>query len=402
MTGKKRWIGVTAAIVLATNVMTYYGAKRVSLVLPNGKTIGAQQSSAGASKFQKMFEVKNLIDKLYDGQVDEDALVEGAIKGMTAALNDPYTTFMNQKEFESFHAQTEGAYSGVGIQIEVKEDKIIVLSTFEGSPAKKAGVLPGDIIEKVNGTDVSGKEYEKAVSMMKGKEGTDVSITILRNEKETHTYTVKRAKITLETVSGEMLPGGKIAYIKLSMFDENTGKNFTKKLKELQDKGAKGLVLDLRQNPGGLLSTCVEVVSNFVPKDKVITSTIDKYKKESRYNSKGGIAIGMPLVVLTDGLTASASEIVSGVVRDYKIGTLVGEKTFGKGVVQTLVDTGDNTALKVTISKYYTPNGENIHKTGIKPDVVVEYPEELMRSPYSRATDPQFNKALEIIKEKVK
>ena len=401
MTNKKRWIGITVAIVLATNVLTYYGAKRISFVLPNGKTIGTQ-TSAQASKFQKMFEVRSLIDKLYDGQIDEDALVEGAIKGMTSALNDPYTTFMNQKEYESFNTQTEGAYSGVGIQIEVKDEKIIVLTTFEGSPAKKAGVLPGDIIEKVNGTDVSGKEYEKAVSMMKGKEGTEVAITVLRGEKETHTYTVIRSKITLETVSGEMVTGGNIAYIKLSMFDENTGKNFTKKLKELEGKGAKGLILDLRQNPGGLLSTCVEVISNFVPKDKVLVSTINKYKKEDKYNSKGGIAIGMPLVVLTDGLTASASEIVSGVVRDYKIGTLVGEKTFGKGVVQTLVETGDSTALKVTISKYYTPNGENIHKIGIQPDVVVEYPEELLKQTYSRAADPQFGKALEIIKEKVK
>ncbi|MCM0651061.1 S41 family peptidase [Clostridium swellfunianum] len=401
MTSKKRWIGVTVAVVLATNVLTYYGAKRISFVLPNGKTVGTQ-SSAELSKFQKMFEVRSLIDKLYDGQIDEDALVEGAIKGMTSALNDPYTTFMNQKEFEAFNAQTEGAYSGVGIQIEVKDEKIMVLKTFEGSPARKAGVMAGDIIEKVNGTDVSGKEYEKAVAMMKGKEGTEVAITVLRGEKETHTYSIKRAKIALETVSGEMLPGGKIGYIKLEMFDENTGKNFTKKLKELQGKGAKGLILDLRQNPGGLLTTCVDVISNFVPKDKVIVSTIDKYKKENRYNSKGGIAIGMPLVVLTDGLTASASEIVSGVVRDYKIGTLVGEKTFGKGVVQTLVDTGDNTALKVTISRYYTPNGENIHKTGIKPDVEVDYPEALLKQPYNRTVDPQFNKALEIMKDKVK
>jgi carboxyl-terminal processing protease len=401
MTSRNKWIGVTVAVVLATNVLTYYGSQRISLTLPNGRVIGATTSTANVSKFQKMFEVRSLLDKLYDGTIDDDALVEGAIKGMTEALKDPYTTFMNQKEFESFNAQTEGAYSGVGIQIEVKENNIIVLSTFEGSPARKAGVLPGDIIEKVNGTDVSGKEYEKAVSMMKGKEGTEVNITVLRNEKETHTYTVKRAKITLETVSGEMVSGN-VGYIKLSMFDENTGKNFTKKLKELEGKGAKGLVLDLRQNPGGLLTTCVEVVSNFIPKDKVIVSTVDKYKRETKYESKGGIAIGMPLVVLTDGLSASASEIVSGAIRDYKVGTLVGEKTFGKGVVQTLVDTGDNTALKVTISKYYTPNGENIHKTGIQPDVLVEYPEELAAKQYNRSIDPQFNKAMEIIRDKVK
>jgi len=397
---KKKWIAWTVAIVLATNILTYYGTRRISLVLPGGTTIGAQQFT-DASKFQKMFEVRNLLNKLYDGKIDDNALVEGAIKGMTAALNDPYTVFMNQKEYEAFSSQTEGAYSGVGIQIEVKENNIVVVSTFEDSPAKKAGILPGDIIEKVNGTDVTGKEYDKAVTMMKGKEGTNVDITVLRNSKDTHTYTVKRSKITIDTLSGEMLSNN-IAYIKLSMFDENTGKNFDSKLKELKDKGAKGLVLDLRQNPGGLLTTCVDVVSNFIPKGKTVVSTVDKNGNKDVRESKGGLAVGMPLVVLTDGLTASASEIVSGAVRDYKIGTLVGEKTFGKGVVQTVVDTGDGTALKVTMAKYYTPNGENIHKIGIEPDVKVEYPEDLLKKPYSRSSDPQFSKALELIKEKMK
>ncbi|MFL0269025.1 S41 family peptidase [Candidatus Clostridium radicumherbarum] len=400
MNKKKKWIAWTVAIVLVTNILTYYGTKRLSLVLPNGKIIGAQQYS-DASKFQKLFDVRNLLYKLYDGNIDDNTLVEGAIKGMAASLNDPYTVFMNQKEYENFSSQTEGSYSGVGIQIEVKDNNIVVLSTFEGSPAKKAGVLPGDIIEKVNDTDVNGKEYDKAVTMMKGAKGTDVSITVLRNSKNTYTYKMKRDTIALETVSGEMLAGN-IAYIKLSMFDENTGKNFNKKLTELQSQGAKGLILDLRQNPGGLLTTCVEVASNFIPKDKVIVSTIDKNNKKQEYVSQGGSAIGLPLVVLTDGNTASASEIVSGAVRDYKIGTLVGEKTFGKGVVQTLVDTGDGTALKVTMAKYYTPNGENIQKKGIQPDITVKYPENLLSQPYNRSTDPQFNKALEIIKGKLK
>jgi carboxyl-terminal processing protease len=353
------------------------------------------------SNYNKLFEVRDLIYKLYDGPIDENKLVEGAIKGMTASLEDPYTVFMNQEEFQAFNTQTEGSYSGIGLQIEVKDDKIIVLSTFDDSPAQKAGILPGDVIEKVNDTKVSGKDYQNAVAMMKGKEGTTVNITVTRNGKETYTYTVKRAKIDLQTVSGELLSDN-TAYIRISMFDKNTGEDFNKKLKDLKDKGAKGIILDLRQNPGGLLSTCVDVVSNFVPKGEVIVSTIDKYKKEEKYKSKGGIAIGMPLVVLTDGLTASASEIVSGAVKDYKVGTLVGEKTFGKGVVQTLVDTGDGTALKVTISKYYTPNGVNIHKTGIKPDIEVKYPEELLKEPYARNKDPQFNKALETLKEKMK
>lgn len=400
MNTKKKWIAGTIAIVLFTNVLTFFGAKTFPLIFPNGRVIGAGNAN-DISNYNKLFQVRSLIYKLYDGQIDESKLVEGAIKGMTAALKDPYTEFMNEEEFEAFNTQTEGSYSGIGLQIEVKEDKIIVLTTFEGSPAQKAGILPGDVIEKVNDTDVSGKEYQKAVTMMKGKEGSTVNITVARNEKERHTYTVKRAKIDLQTVEGEMLPGN-IAYIKLAMFDEHTAKDFNKKLKELKDKGAQGVLLDLRQNPGGRLDVCVDVVSNFIPKGEVIVSTIDKYKKEEKYESKGGMAIGMPLVVLTDGLTASASEIVSGTVRDYKVGTLVGEKTFGKGVVQTLLDTGDGTALKVTISKYYTPSGENIHKTGIKPDVEVKYPKELLKQTYNRNIDPQFNKAVEVLKEKMK
>lgn len=400
MKTKKKWIAWTVAIVLATNILTYYGTRRLSLVLPNGKIIGAQQYS-DASTFQKLFDVRSLLYKLYDGNINDNTLVEGAIKGMTSSLNDPYTVFMNKQEYDSFNSQTTGSYSGVGIQIEVKDNNIVVLSTFEGSPAKKAGVLPGDVIEKVNGTDVSGKEYDKAVTMMKGAKGSEVSITVLRNSKDTYTYTVKRDTIALETVSGEMITNN-IAYIKLSMFDENTGKNFNKKLVELQGKGAKALILDLRQNPGGLLTTCVDVVSNFIPKDKVIVSTIDKNNSKQEYVSKGGSAIGMPLVILTDGNTASASEIVSGAIRDYKLGTLVGEKTFGKGVVQTLIDTGDGTALKVTMAKYYTPNGENIQKIGINPDITVKYPENLKSKPYNRSNDPQFNKALETIKAKLK
>ena len=205
----------------------------------------------------------------------------------------------------------------------------------------------------------TGKDLEKAVSMMKGKENEAVTLTINRKDKGSFEVSMKRAKIDLVTVKGEMLESN-IGYIQLTMFDENTAKNFENKLAELQSKGMKSLILDLRGNPGGLLDQCVDITSNFVPKGKVIAYTIDKDKKRKDYNSKGGIAIGMPLTVLTDEGTASASEIFSGAVRDYKVGTLVGEKTFGKGVVQTMLYRSidgfdDGTALKVTISKYYTP-----------------------------------------------
>lgn len=386
MISKKKWISWTLATVLITNTLTLFGTKMYI---------------ARTSNFGKLFEIRDELYKYYDGAIDEAQLEEGAIKGMTSALNDPYTVFMNKKEYEEFSTQTQGNYSGVGLQVQAKDNNIVIVDVFEDSPSKKAGILPKDIIEKVNGTNVTGKDLEKAVTLMKGPDGTEVTLTLHRETKGSFDVKLKRAKINLITVKSEML-NNNIGYIQVSMFDENTAKNFTDKLNELEGKGMKSLIIDLRGNPGGLLNECVDMVSNFIPKDKVIVSTIDKYKKKVEYKSKGGVAIGLPITLLTDEGSASASEIFSGAIRDYKIGTLVGKKTFGKGVVQTILDTRGGTALKVTVSKYYTPNGENIHHIGIKPDVEVEYPDVLRQKPYDRNTDPQFSKALEIAKGKIK
>lgn len=386
MNNKRKWISWTLAIVLITNTLTLLGTKMYI---------------ARTSKFGKLFEIRNELYKYYNGSIDDSQLEEGAIKGMTSALNDPYTVFMNKKEYEDFSTQTQGNYSGVGLQVQAKDNSIIVVDVFEDSPSKKAGVLPKDTIEKVNGTNVTGKDLDKAVSLMKGPDGTEVTLTLHRENKGSFDVKLKRAKINLITVKSEML-NNNIGYIQVTMFDENTAKNFTDKLNELQGKGMKSLIIDLRGNPGGLLNECVDMVSNFIPKDKVIVSTIDKYNKKVEYKSKGGVAIGLPITLLTDEGSASASEIFSGAIRDYKIGTLVGKKTFGKGVVQTILDSRDGTALKVTVSKYYTPNGENIHHTGIKPDIEVEYPDALRQKPYDRNADPQFSKALEIAKSKIK
>lgn len=384
MNNKKKWISWTLAIVLITNTLTLLGTKMYI-----------------SKNFGKLFDIRNELYKYYDGSIDNSQLQEGAIKGMTSALNDPYTVFMNKKEYDEFSTQTEGNYSGVGLQVQAKDNKIIIVDVFEDSPSKKAGVLPKDVIEKVSGTNVTGKELDKAVTLMKGQDGTEVTLTLYRENKGNFDVKLKRAKINLITVKSEMIDNN-VGYIQVSMFDENTAKNFTSKLKELKDKGMKSLIIDLRGNPGGLLNECVDMVSNFIPEGKVVVSTVDKYKKKVEYKSNGGVSIGLPVTLLTDEGSASASEIFSGAIRDYKIGTLVGKKTFGKGVVQTILDTGDGTALKVTVSKYYTPNGENIHHIGIKPDVEVEYPDALRQKPYDRGTDPQFNKALEIAKSKIK
>lgn len=399
---KKKWIIITVLIIFITNAISLFlGSKYLTISSGNSVVID-KNTYDEIMKFKKMFAVRDQLYKYYNGPINDSTLVNGAIKGMTSSLNDPYTVYMDAQETKEFNTQIQGQeYVGLGMQVEAKDDKVTVVAPFDDSPAKKAGMQSGDVILKIDGKDVSGKELDKAVAMMKGKEGTTVTLTLYRPSKGNFNITAERKKIVMNTVTGEML-NNTVGYIQIQMFDENTGTNFNKKMAELKSQGMKSLVLDLRDNPGGLLTSCIDVTSNFLPKDKVIVSTIDKNKAKEEFKSKGGNYIGMPLVVLVNGGTASASEIFSGAVRDYKLGTLIGEKTFGKGIVQNVFDTGNNTQLKVTIAKYYTPNGEYIHHKGIKPDIEIKYPDSLKNKAYDRNVDPQFQKAFEVIKSKTK
>lgn len=403
---KRKWIIRTIAIVLVTNILTFGITNFVSFQLPNGKVLVSRKTYENILSFEKLYTIKDKIDKYYIGEIDNNKLIEGAAKGMASALQDPYTVFMNQAEFSDFASQTGGTYVGLGLQVGVKENKIVVVSTFEKSPAEKAGILAGDVIETVNGVAVTGQDMEKAVSMMKGKKGEEVKLTVSRETRGAFEVSAVRDEIQTVTVKEEILDK-EIGYIQVSLFDEHTADNFDKALKSLSSKGMKSLILDLRENPGGLLDQTVKMTSQFVPKGKNIVYTEDKEKNRKNYDSVGGSAEGLPITILIDGNSASASEIFIGAIKDYNIGTLVGEKSFGKGVVQTTFyrdkdGFGDGTALKVTISKYFTPNGQNIHGVGIAPDVEVVYPKELKEKPYDRNSDPQFKKALEIAKEKIK
>lgn len=400
-------MGVALTLIIGGSV--YAGNRLTAFGILPITSVSAVQSSLekvnDTENFKKVLEVREMLYRWYDGEIDDSKLAEGAIKGMVSSLGDQYTYYMNEKEFSDFKEKSQGNYMGIGIQVAVKDGKIVVISPIQGGPAEKAGIKTGDIILKVNGEPVSGNELDKAVSMMKGTTKENIKLTLYREGKGEFDVDVMRDVIKTVNVKSEMIDGD-IGYIEVLAFDEGTAKDFETQLKALEEKGMKGLILDLRGNPGGFMKECVDLVSNFVPKDKVIVSTIDKYGNKEESVSKGGIAQGMPLVVLIDGGTASASEIVAGAIRDYDLGTLVGTTSFGKGIVQVVLDKigqeKDGTALKVTISKYYTPNGENIHKKGIGPDVTVEYSKELKEKTYSRSTDPQFEKALEIIQEKIK
>ncbi|WP_048591960.1 S41 family peptidase [Clostridium massiliodielmoense] len=400
---KRGWWLIVVLILILTNFITYIVGTRLPF---KGTRRISEKTYDEVAKFQKLFIVKKNLESFYDGTIDDKALLDGAVKGMTESLKDPYTVYMNEKDYKDFTTQVEGNYVGLGIQIGVKDNKVVVVAVFDNSPAKEAGVLPKDIIEKVDAERVIAKEYDKAVNKMKGKKGTYASLTLSREGKGTFDLKVKRDEIISTSSKGEMV-SNKIGYVQISVFDEHTYDQFSETVKKLTKSGMKGMILDLRQNPGGWLTQAVDITSQFVPKNKVLVSTEDKYKNKEEYKSKGGNLIGMPLVVLIDGGTASASEVFSGAIRDYGIGTLIGEKTFGKGIVQSVLyqrklGFGDGTALKVTTSKYYTPKGENIHHKGIKPDIEVKYPEELLKKPYNRKDDPQFKKAMEVIGEKVK
>jgi carboxyl-terminal processing protease len=381
------------------NVFAFNGLSLKSVSKDVAKDLGDIKD---VKKYDLLFQVRDALLAKYDGEIDDDTLLEAAIKGMTQSLNDPYTIFMNSNEYKSFVEQSEGHFVGIGAQLGIKDDKVTVVAPIEGSPAEEAGLKSGDVILKVDGKDITEPNVEKTISMIKGEQGKPVTLTVARASSQSLDITIIRDVIKMISVKGEVLDGD-IGYIQISSFDEDVARNFKEKIIELKNQGMKGMILDLRGNPGGFLGEAVNVASQFIPKGKVVTYTIDKYDNKQESNSVGGEAEGMPLVILIDGGSASASEVVTGALRDYGAGTTIGTTSFGKGVVQQLIEFKDgNGGLKVTTSKYYTPNGENIHKVGIKPDIEVTIPEEILSKEYDRSIDPQFNKALEAIKDKLK
>ena len=381
------------------NIFAFNGISLISVSDNVAKDVGEAKD---VKKYELLFQVRDALLTKYDGEVDDNALLEAAIKGMTQSLNDPYTVFMNASEYQSFTEQSEGHFVGIGAQLGIKDDKITVVAPIEGSPAEKAGLKAGDVILKVDGQEIIEPNLDKTISVIRGEKGDSVILSILRDNSEYLDITIVRDEIKVVSVKGEIIDGN-VGYIQISSFDEDVADNFKNKIVELKAQGMQGMILDLRGNPGGYLGEAVKVASQFIPKGKVITYTIDKYENKQESKSVGGEAEGMPLVILIDGGSASASEVVTGALRDYGAATIVGSNSFGKGVVQQLIEFKDSTGgLKVTTSKYYTPNGENIHKIGIKPDIEVEIPKEILEQEYDRNIDPQFNKGLEVIKEKLK
>lgn len=355
-----------------------------------------RDSSAANVDFSVFWRAWDLLEKNYDGKIDYQKMVYGAIDGMTKSLGDPYTAFMTPDESKQLEDELTGVIYGIGAEIGTRDNKLIIIAPIDDSPAKAAGIIAGDHVTKINDETTVNMDVNTAVSKIRGQEGTKVKLTIERGGVE-KVFEITRAKITVKSVKSE-IKNKDVGYISINRFDENTTADLRVILNELAAKGIKKIVLDLRDNPGGYLDESVTVSSEFIKEGVVVTEKKDTIlSRANEYKATGkGIATSsdIKLVVLVNGGSASAAEIVAGAIKDYKRGTLVGEKTFGKGSVQEIENLSNGSRMRITVAHWYTPGGKNIGKEGIAPDIEVG----LTEADYNAGKDPQLDKALELLK----
>ena len=353
--------------VAATLVVTGAGFVSYQKVLfPKGNALSDMKT------VQKLNYLEELIDEEYLDEKDESSLREGLYAGLLSGLQDPYSTYYTAEQYKELNTSNEGSYVGIGAVLQKDNDGgATVVQLYEGGPGEQAGLKTGDVIKAIDGTDVTEKETSDIASMVRDSEKDSVTLTIQReNEEKTQDIKVEIRDVEIQTVSHEMLSGD-TGYIRISEFSEVTSDQYKKAFADLKSQGMKKLVVDLRDNPGGLLNTVCDILRQILP-EGLIVYTEDKNGKWEEETCDGKNELTMPLAVLVNGNSASASEIFAGAVKDYGIGTIVGTTTYGKGVVQTIQPLTDGSAVKITIAKYFTPKGNDINKKGITPDVEAE------------------------------
>lgn len=413
--GKFFWGGLFTGLIMSLLVVSsVYVVNRIQYAHKSGQTVGlhtreeSQENTDGESvtgeavnedTVAKMKVIENVIDTyFYKEDVDKDAMVDGIFKGMVESLGDPYSEYYSKEELESLYQASFGVYYGVGayVSLDTTTGLAKVSGIIADSPAEEADLRAEDIIYKVDDVDVTGMTLQETVSLIKGDENTTVKLTLIRDGKEIEKE-VTRRKVESPTVNFKMLDDG-MAYIQITEFDTVTVDQFTEAMAMARGNDMKGLILDLRSNPGGNLSSVVSIAKQMLPKG-LIVYTEDRDGNREEYSCDGSKELDVPMVVLVNGNSASASEILAGAIKDYGIGTLVGTTTFGKGIVQRPIELSDGSAVKLTISSYYTPNGINIHGIGIEPDVECEFDSERYYS--DEAYDNQLEKAKEVLLQKM-
>lgn len=391
---------VAGGIYLGNAAWVFYRLSGVQNVSTQETAEGVSENSvATQNTLNKMDVIEETIEKYFLEDVDKRTLEDGIYKGMVESLDDPYSTYYSPDELAQIQEKTEGVYYGIGAYIGIDTETSLPRLTgiIDGTPAQESGLKAGDLIYQVDGTDVKDMELEQVTSLVKGEEGTTVHLTIIREgESDYLEFDVVRRQVESPTVNQEMLDD-RIGYIQITEFDTVTLDQFTEALAACWESGMEGLILDLRGNPGGNLSTVCDIARQILP-EGLIVYTEDKNGKRTEYSCDGKNEMGEELVVLVDGNSASASEILAGAVKDYGIGTLVGTTTYGKGIVQRIISLTDGSAVKLTVSHYYTPNGNNIHEVGIEPDVEIAFDSDAY---YNDDTDNQLEKAIEIMNEKL-
>ncbi len=396
---KKVYTSFIVVIIAAFGVGFLTGRGQIKVSDGKIEINRGNQSIATTADYSLLWEALDQLNKKYvDRPLDQKKLLYGAVSGLVNAAGDPYTVFMDPDQAKQFSDQLRGSFEGIGAEIGSKEGQIVIVAPLEDTPAEKAGVLPGDIILEINGESTLNMTTDQAVSKIRGKSGTQVKLIVIhKGRNESAEITITRAKIEIKSVKLENkeINGKKIAVIKVNQFGDDTEGLFDRAVDQVATGNFSGLIVDLRNNPGGYLPTAVDVVSNWIEEGGVALKEIDHDNNEKEYKTEGMARLkGMKTIVLVNGGSASASEIVAGALQDYKAATLVGEKTYGKGSVQELISLRNDSEIKITVAKWFTPKGRGIDKTGLEPDIKVER----TNADFEADRDPQMDKALELLK----
>ncbi|NLP06944.1 MAG: S41 family peptidase [Clostridiaceae bacterium] len=389
-------VAVTLIVAVSAAAIVFYSVHTAQ----NRYEIILDAETVDYENVVKFNRVMDILKKDFYQKVDANKMLEGAIYGLAESLGDPYTVYFDKKQMEAFLEKSRGSYVGIGVTVNVDDDGLLtVIEPAKGSPAMEAGILQGDKIVKVDGKDVTSVSDENMIiSMIKGKENTHVNITVYRPSEDRYVqFNIKRKRIRASNIKSEILSGN-IGYIKIAMFDSEIARYFRNDLSNMLKNGIEGLIIDLRDNPGGSFEQVVEIADSLLPAGTIVYTEDRDGRKEYRYSDKA--YVDLPLAILINSNSASASEILAGSVRDHGRGILVGTRTFGKGLVQELKLLGDGSGLKVTISRYFTPSGTCIHGTGIEPDIEVGVFDDYRNHPVShipRSRDNQLRTAVKAL-----